>query len=766
MQRSHIPAQVHRLLSFVPPHRSKIITVVGLSLLATFIINFQLLDFSPPGPLQDFKLPPSRLPVPEKHQQEQKPASQRFKAFVDSNSPFKAKKKPQLPSSSLVNYTDSDFVITKEQEFNVPYLFAKIVEKYTPEYLISLTPMQKCHLVFDTAYELDSKWTLENTRETKYHRDTWKFFEKGSVIPEDKRPDLEAYRLENLKLERKQMEQLSYLRAYEHCYLNNPNDEEKDKFHERYDVVDMEMRLFPWITGNFPKFESWNNETYTNRSTILPVFDRKSHRNYVEKEKRKPVTFLETYKSQLNGKGYIVSVDDKHVTQLYQLIALLRALGNQLPIQVIHYGDLSAPNRQKAVKVARDVEGLHLEGVVDNLSKIMTAKKLSIDFQKENIEVLLPPQDLWFVDASGTIAKSHRRYFGGFYNKLIAYFFSSFKDILLVDTDTVPLVDLDAFVLQSPEFLEKGAFFFKDRELSPRISKGDSFLFKKYTPTKYDTFFLGAPVATNHTLNNRMIRNQHMHYMESGVVAVDKVRHFNSVLATLQISLFKTITDKIYGEKELFWLGFSINGDESYHMNKWNAGTVGSLAEGGLDHRVCSTHPAHLSSDDKTLLWINSGFVRCKFSNEKWEGKKDMQSKLWGLKSSFTSEFELQKFYSGYQDMKYLVIPGSQEDVGRDGWTREEECKGYVWCANNRNISVVLDSLLESYKKTLPKNSKHVNITTDIFTSPIIDGPDSRSRLELKNGLFVEFDKGQRIFNEYLGSVYDGTFRIFRLSDN
>lgn len=59
-------------------------------------------------------------------------------------------------------------------------------------------------------------------------------------------------------------------------------------------------------------------------------------------------------------------------------------------------------------------------------------------------------------------------------------------------------------------------------------------------------------------------------------------------------------------------------------MNKWPAAAIGSAVT-PLENRIyhnddkskrnegCSTHPGHVSGvDDKTLFWLNSGFVRCK----------------------------------------------------------------------------------------------------------------------------------------------------------
>lgn len=164
------------------------------------------------------------------------------------------------------------------------------------------------------------------------------------------------------------------------------------------------------------------------------------------------------------------------------------------------------------------------------------------------MEKLFPPQEVWCVNTTGTLTPQYRGYFNGYGNKLIADFFNSFKESMLMDTDTVPVVDLDHNVLQSYEFETKGAYFFKDREIADHYREQDlthDFLTKKLFPNDLDSFFLGSSQVTNHTLDISFLKRGIRHHMESGVVAINNHRHFLQLLNTMLINQYRQILDAV-----------------------------------------------------------------------------------------------------------------------------------------------------------------------------------------------------------------------------
>ena len=85
-------------------------------------------------------------------------------------------------------------------------------------------------------------------------------------------------------------------------------------------------------------------------------------------------------------------------------------------------------------------------------------------------------------------------------------------------------------------------------------------------PSTVDQMMFDIPIMTNYTTTRELFRGL-QHYMESGLVMINKDKHLNSILMITQINLIGPITGKVWGDKELFWLGFAINGDEEYYFD-------------------------------------------------------------------------------------------------------------------------------------------------------------------------------------------------------
>ncbi|KAH3673381.1 hypothetical protein WICPIJ_009833 [Wickerhamomyces pijperi] len=95
-----------------------------------------------------------------------------------------------------------------------------------------------------------------------------------------------------------------------------------------------------------------------------------------------------------------------------------------------------------------------------------------------------------------------------------------------------------------------------------------------------------------------------------------------------------------------------------------------------------------------------------------------MNSDLWGPKDGFSSEYQLQQFYAGYQSMEYLAVPSSVRFDGSR--TKEEEFRSYVWCSYNLNTTVALQNMLKESGKSF--ESFH----STSYRDPVIDGLDFR----------------------------------------
>ncbi|CCH45993.1 Alpha-1,3-mannosyltransferase MNN1 [Wickerhamomyces ciferrii] len=611
---------------------------------------------------------------------------------------------------------------------------------------------EKCSIYFDSLYKTDHDWALTDFHDLPY--DGGIFERKGNFImnslktyknkkykdmdPEEFKKMADEQNLnkvfevdyqravrETKDTERKLVDASTHLRVYGACYLDQYgtlNTLKSDPKIEQQ-CLDIEMRMFPWFSRRMPKYTRWDGTVKYSMPIMSEYTDQKYEYNPIVSN-----CFMKSLRSQLNGKGITISAKDSHFGQLSGLLPLLRALGNKLPMEIVHKGDMSEKVQNKLIEIARmDTPDLTK---VENLNHILQLRNIT-NFDEKNktqMDILFPKQELWFVNVQNAISGSYQGKFNNYANKLLAYFFNSFQDCILMDTDTIPLVELEAKILGSNAYKDHGAYFFKDRELYQQGAVSDRKFFSKLMPSKIDTAFFGIPKTTDFTMKNRFIGGGFWHYMESGIVAIDKVKHFTGVLTTLQLQIWAPAASKVWGDKELFWLGLSISGDENYYMNKLASGSVGQLTpksqrlfEGKelIGRELCSTHPAHVSSEDNsTLLWFNSGFQFCK----KETARQDMQKGYFKKIPSITTVEELDFHYKNFIKIDAVIVPKHAEyyenrNNGENprGWGLMNECGGYMFCA---------------YDKIAGKDDKETN------------------------GLLVEFDEEQRKIYDFYGSVW------------
>ncbi|KAH3688277.1 hypothetical protein WICPIJ_000748 [Wickerhamomyces pijperi] len=813
--------------------RKNLLIIILSSFTLTLILNLHLLNFSaefttgPDGMISyvDHKVEDHRQkPVVQQqhHSHDKKPSAKNGPvALKNQTNPFPTdphatKEQLQLLDSFLNEYNLSDFTITKDKQMSTPSMYERLLDNYPLQELIKMSSTQRCSLYFQSLYEADSNPVFETLNQNKnphgwglssynilpYSREAYERYVDPAKVQHQWADDEEGRELkeqndrygsqviQNQRAEKWQIDALRHYLAFDKCFLSEDDKESNSDSHSKFNLTDIEHRLFPWLSFKLPQYKRWDGFTVKGQFPLMANFSSGQASPDLQPVSHavKSSSFLLNMKNSLNGEGYVISAANHHAAQAYQLIALMRALGNKLPIQIFHYGDLDEYHQKRLVHIARTTEDLKLEGVVDNLNYVLKQKGIKkMPETKEEIEKLFPPQELWFVNAHGTLTPEYRGHFNGFGNKLIAYFFCSFKNTILMDTDTVPLVDFKKNLIESREFQGRGAYFFQDREMSETFGSGDvavEYLHKMF-PSSLDSFFLGVEPLSNHTLQTRFMTLYDHHYMESGVVLVDKRRHFLPVLTTMLVNQIDPVTSLIYGDKELFWLGFAMSGVEEYYMNKWPAGAIGSRItplksriyhseenkpgkEKFYANEVCSTHPAHLSGiDDSTVLWINSGFVRCKKYDE--VNSEELSARL--NPKVFDSIFELKSFYSGYQNFEHILIPGTTEYRGGfpyfENWWRMEECSGYIWCAyNNDARAESAEAVADLFE--LENGVTRANHTVQVPTETYYEDEENelypqRNIEENKLGKLLSFDEGQKVYYNYLGSIYEGVLKIYNL---
>ena len=178
-----------------------------------------------------------------------------------------------------------------------------------------------------------------------------------------------------------------------------------------------------------------------------------------------------------------MSGGDNQATYLLTSIQAFRNLGCTLPIEIMYLGDgdLSEDYRQK------------LEDLPDVITRDMS--------QMINDEG-------WRVT--------------GWASKPFAMLMSSFREVIFIDADSL-FFENPAVLFDEPGYVETGALFFRDRRILPESKK------------RWLQAILPTPISSL-VKQSYMWTGESGHYQESGVVVVDKWKHFVAMLLATRLN--------------------------------------------------------------------------------------------------------------------------------------------------------------------------------------------------------------------------------------
>lgn len=417
---------------------------------------------------------------------------------------------------------------------------------------------------------------------------------------------------------------VGHIRAYGACFLAG-NTELEDEM-----VTGLEQKLFPLFSGKYPVVTKWDG-------TVEPSPEKTTN------------SFWGNRKAAFSGRGIVLSMSDAGFQESKRLLRVLRFLENDLPIQMVHKGDLSKSLMEQLTQVARS--------------------DMDLEYAKSSI---CPPQEIYFVDASEALLEGVSKYFMRFSNKWIASLFNTFDEMILMDTDVVPFVEPSA-LFGYETYKQTGAYFFRDRLTKEATWTTPMAFFRSLHPTEDErkAFQLNdyRPIAES----TGFFQSKSKHVMESGMVALRRSSHFTGLLISTAMQFWHETSGPFYGDKELFWLGQVYAGQEKFAFNKHGAAGIGELTETEKTWKVCSAQPAHFDDENK-LLWINGGLQKCK----KGFHQKDYSS-LKALREKFTSAEDLHEYYRSPAHITGAVIPTKKRGFVQD---RAQGCIGYLWCAS------------------------------------------------------------------------------------
>ncbi|KAK6505235.1 hypothetical protein TWF481_007152 [Arthrobotrys musiformis] len=294
------------------------------------------------------------------------------------------------------------------------------------------------------------------------------------------------------------------------------------------------------------------------------------------------------------GRGIVLSAGDGQAPFLLTSIPSFRKLGCNLPIEIMYLGDSDLSEDYRA-------ELEQFEGVVTRDISAMVS------------------DDGWRL--------------AGWAAKPFAMLLSSFREVIFIDADSLFFKNPE-ILFEDEEYKKHGALFFKDRIIMPENKK------------RWLQQIIPKPISKN-VRQTRLWTGESGHQQESGVVVVDKWKHFVAMMMVTRMNGpdrdgneskgIVGVYDLVYGDKETFWMGWELVGDTEYAFHSGDAGIMGELKEqppaptesttpeGEAQppkpekFTICAPQLLHLDRDG-TPLWFNGWIL-----NNKFEDKKKMR---------------------------------------------------------------------------------------------------------------------------------------------
>ncbi|KAJ3495462.1 hypothetical protein NLG97_g3382 [Lecanicillium saksenae] len=233
------------------------------------------------------------------------------------------------------------------------------------------------------------------------------------------------------------------------------------------------------------------------------------------------------------GRGVVVTAGNSQVPHLKTLIHSLRDVGCNLPIEVMYLDDSDM-----------DVD---LQAELDALDGVL-------------VREIAPMVD----DQGWKLA--------GWALKPFAILFSSFREAIFIDADSLFFQNPET-LFEDEDYQMTGALFFKDRTLWPEWKRD------------WLKDLLPRPISAK-VLASRYWRGESGHQQESGVVVIDKWRHFVAMLMVCRMNGPERngnkeqgtvgVYDMVYGDKETFWLGWELVGDTDYAFHRGGVAVMGN----------------------------------------------------------------------------------------------------------------------------------------------------------------------------------------------
>lgn len=526
---------------------------------------------------------------------------------------------------------------------------------------------ERCRYIMDTTYAVNEGWTnLLNIR----------------FYGEDEVDDL----LISLLGER--------LRYFDYCFLSggltfeevfnvksiiDPQDQHKSS---PYDFL---HRMFPFLrkVENDEQDPFWPLITDLTSGKVQPIPPLPLDFNK---------NFWSNWLKMSHGKGIVLTLSENDKYLFFKQLKVLQHMGNTLPIQLLTAG------------------GEISEEFIEELSLVVKATT----------------QKVYLVDCTRVLdPKYAKEYISFFINKWLAVIFNTFEEIVLLDADVVPFVNIEQF-LSNPKYKSTGILLFKDRSMPKEHTFSYCVdMLRGVEPSYQENKLIGSNImyysgdkqydsSEEALVYQRFSHDLLLHHVDSGLVVINKVRNLNGLLFSFMLNLDGKMARCVYGDKEIFWLG-QLYAGQKYSIYPIDGSIVGPLIENVKDdtsqkiYQICGAQIAHSDESDE-LLWTNGGLKTCKIPES---AESDFQKASDYFKERYKDVDTLKKIYDSPLRMEGLIMP----EVHEEPWLQIKECSNYMYCATatQDNNDVNLEHDIGHVVKFNQKTSKRLNEISAIW---------------------------------------------------
>lgn len=389
--------------------------------------------------------------------------------------------------------------------------------------------------------------------------------------------------------------------------------------------------------------------------------------------------------SKFASRGIVLSFEECEVPLAAKLIATLRYLKNELPIQIITKGDLSEESIRELYEVA---EG---NDIFDP----------SVNVKNRNA----PKQVIWFVDVSPTLDPSYSHEFKGTKRPFLAALLSLCIECVFIDVHVIPYVLVDKLNRDRWGSLSGGALFFQGSAIadSSILDSSDledcrymmSDLFPSWAEEYYggdnvwlDDYAMENTCAAFRSSEKKAYKNLLYHNsrdnIDNGIFIIDKYRHISSLMIGTFLSLGKVCEKCGIEDKEFLWLGFALSTTDYRFPKHIKPAVIGesvdisqdiSDSDRMLNHmivKICGESLSHVTTAGQ-LIWTNLRVNYCGLEGVHSDGgNKTLKSE------TFTTAGGLKKLHKTPLNPKECIFAAAGNGALR---TVGESCNGPLICA-------------------------------------------------------------------------------------